>query len=245
MSHSLPLTSQGLAILAHELRHPLAPLRNAVEVIRRTEAQEPRVQWAAGVIDRQTRWLTQLVEGLVDLARLDMAPIPLRRECLDLAEVLDQVLEICRPLLDQHRHWLTVIVPEAPAMVEGDRLRLIQVLANLLNNAAHYTDAGGIIDIEVRLAETEVQVSFQDNGHGIAADLLPCLFEPFVQGDSPRAGGSMGLGVGLAVVKTLVERHQGRIEVHSAGVGQGTEFLVCLPRWRPALIEATNNSSAS
>jgi signal transduction histidine kinase len=223
------LEEKSLAILAHELRHPLAPLRSAIEIIRRLDIQEPQLARACQILDRQTRWLTQLIEGLFDLACLDTAPITLHRERLDLAEVIEQALEISRPLLAQNHHWVTVTLPEIPVLVEGDRLRLIQVLANLLNNAAHYTEAGGIIDIEVRRTEAEAQVSIRDNGPGIAADLLPRLFEPFVQGDSPRRGGAAGLGIGLTVVKALVERHQGRIEVRSAGSGEGTEFSVYLP----------------
>jgi signal transduction histidine kinase len=227
---TITLDERSLAILAHELRHPLAPLRSAVELIRRLNVQEPQLTRAYQILDRQTRWLTQLVDGLFDLARLNTTPITLHREQLDLAELVEQALEVSRPLLEQNHHWVTVTLPETPVLIEGDRLRLIQVLANLLNNAARYTEAGGIIDVEVRQTEAEIQVSIRDNGQGIAADLLPRLFEPFVQGDSPHQRGVAGLGIGLTVVKTLVEWHQGRIEAWSGGVGQGAEFSVHLPR---------------
>lgn len=218
------MDASALAVLAHELRHPLAPMRSAVEVIRRVDGQEPRIERAVGIIDRQLGLLTRLIDRLFDSAPIGTGPLQL--EVLDLAEVLEQALEVCQPPLA--RHSVTVNLPTVPALVGGDRLRLVQVLTNLLDNAAKYSDAPGRIEVELGVSAETVWVQVRDQGRGIAAEHLPHISDLFVQGQAASA--VPGFGIGLAVVKCLVEAHRGQVEVHSAGVGQGATFRVSLPR---------------
>jgi signal transduction histidine kinase len=229
-SHSEPrLELRDLAVLAHELRHPLAPMRNAVEIMKRLEGHEPRVERAVGILDRQLRVLTGLIDRLFDSAQLANQSPALCIECLDLAEVLDQALEVCQPPLQ--RHYVTVTRPEEPVWVQGDRLRLLQVFTNLLDNAAKYSDGSGPIEVVLGVEADTAWVRVRDQGRGITADDLPHLFKPFVQANTGNP--AMGLGIGLALVKRLVEAHGGHVEAHSAGLGQGSTFTVTLPRSRP------------
>jgi signal transduction histidine kinase len=226
MSPCHAMDASALAVLAHELRHPLAPIRSAVEVIRRVDSQEPRIERAVGIIDRQLGLLTRLIDRLFDGVPVGTAPMPLQLEVLDLAEVLEQALEVCQPPLA--RHSVTINWPTVPALIEGDRLRLVQVLTNLLDNAAKYSEAPGHIEVELSVNAEMVWVQVRDQGRGIAAEYLPHIFDLFVQGQAALA--VPGFGIGLAVVKRLVEAHGGQIEVHSAGLGQGAAFRVSLPR---------------
>jgi signal transduction histidine kinase len=188
LSQSEPtLDPRCLVVLAHELRHPLAPIRNAVEIIRRLEGHEPRVEQAVGILDRQLRVLSGLIDRLFDSAQLASPNTALCLECVDLVEVLDQALEVCQPQLQ--RHSVTVTRPEAPAWVQGDRLRLVQVFTNLLDNAAKYSARPGHIDVAFTLEAQTVEVRVQDQGRGIAAQDLPHLFEPFVQATTGPAAG--------------------------------------------------------
>jgi signal transduction histidine kinase len=224
MSPCNAMDASTLAVLAHELRHPLAPMRSAVEVIRRLDGQEPRIGRAVGIIDRQLDLLTRLIDRLFDSAPIGSSPLQL--EVLDLAEVLEQALEVCQPSLA--RHSVTVTWSTVPALIEGDRLRLVQVLTNLLDNAAKYSEAPGRIEVELGMSAETVWVQVRDQGRGIAAECLPHIFDLFVQG---RAASAVpGFGIGLAVVKCLMEAHRGQVEVHSAGPGQGATFRVSLPR---------------
>jgi signal transduction histidine kinase len=226
MSPCNALDASALAVLAHELRHPLAPIRSAVEVIRRLDGQEPRIERAVGIIDRQLGLLTRLIDRLFDSVPIGSGPVPLQLEVLDLAEVLEQALEVCQPPLA--RHSVTVTLLTVPALIEGDRLRLVQVLTNLLDNAAKYSEAPGRIEVELSVSAETVWVQVRDQGRGIAAEHLPHIFDLFVQGQAASA--MPGLGIGLAVVKRLVEAHRGQIEAHSAGLGLGATFRVSLPR---------------
>lgn len=218
-----------LAMLSHELRNPLAPIRTAVEVIRRTAPPEPELVWAMDVTDRQVRHLTRLVEELLDVARISQGKIVLQTEPVDLLAVIAQGVETMRPYIDARRQTLTQILPDAPVWLRGDFARLSQVIANLLNNSAKYTDEGGHIHLELKVDDGTAVISVRDNGIGIEADLLPNVFELFEQGHRTLDRSQGGLGVGLTLVQRLVELHNGRVDAFSEGPGKGSEFNVYLP----------------
>ncbi|HEV3260116.1 MAG TPA: PAS domain S-box protein [Gemmataceae bacterium] len=227
-----------LAMLAHELRNPLAPLRNAMQVMRLKGTDDPDVRWARDVVERQVQQLTRLVDDLLDIARFNRGMINLQMEPVDMAAVVARAVEISRPLIDAHKHYLHVSLPGQAVRVEGDLTRLAQVLSNLLNNAAKYTEEGGRIDLTVEPSGREAVLRVRDTGVGIAADMLPRIFEMFtqVQGSVSRSEG--GLGIGLTLVRKLVEMHGGRVEAHSEGHGHGSEFVVRLPLLRQAVLPA-------
>ncbi|MBV9124816.1 MAG: response regulator [Planctomycetes bacterium] len=218
-----------LAVLAHELRNPLAPITHALEVLRQVDNLNEDGAQARAVIERQTRQMTQLISDLLDLSRISKGKIHLRPERVDLARVAAGALESVHPLVLARRHDLKVSLPSEPVFLWVDPTRLEQVLTNLLNNAAKYTEPGGKIELLGRREGNEVVLSVRDNGLGIAREVLPHLFEPFMQaqGALPHAQG--GLGIGLNLVRTLVELHGGQVDAHSAGPGQGSEFVVRLP----------------
>ncbi|WP_298232478.1 response regulator [uncultured Azohydromonas sp.] len=219
-----------LAMLSHELRNPLAPIRNAVEVIRRiAPAGHPRLAWATDVMDRQVRHMTELVEELLDVARISQGKIVLQMRPIDLLPVVAHGIETARPLLDGRRHQLKVQLPAAPVWLRGDFARLSQVVSNLLNNAAKYTHEGGLVELSLQVARGQAEVSVRDNGIGIEAALLPTVFELFEQGQRSLDRSQGGLGVGLTLVQRLVQLHHGDVEVRSAGPGRGSEFIVRLP----------------
>jgi PAS domain S-box-containing protein len=219
-----------LAMLAHELRNPLAPIRNAIEVLRRVRAADPKQVWAREVLERQVGQLIRLVDDLLDVSRITRGKITLKQESLDLREIVDQAVEISHPLFLARGHVLSVAVPDEPLPVRGDRTRLVQITSNLLNNAAKYTPDNGRIEVELRAAPGEAILRVSDNGTGIAPELLPHVFEPFRQADETLARSQGGLGVGLTLVQRLVRLHGGRVEVHSEGPGRGAVFTVVLPR---------------
>jgi PAS domain S-box-containing protein len=216
-----------LAMLAHELRNPLAPIRNALHLLRVSGGAGPVAAEAREVMERQLTQLIRLVDDLLEVSRISRGKIELRRASLDLAGVVASAVETSRPAIDAARHRLEVRLPPAPLHVEGDFVRLAQVLANLLNNAAKYTDPGGRIAVSVEREGAEAAIRVQDSGVGLAPELVPRIFDMFAQADRTRAGG--GLGIGLALAKMLVELHGGRIEAKSAGPGRGSEFTVRLP----------------
>jgi PAS domain S-box-containing protein len=220
---------QFLATLAHELRNPLAPVRNAVQVLHMKGPATPELRWARDVIDRQVQGMTRLIDDLMDVSRISLGKLELKRERVELASVVHGAVETSRPLIEQQRHELTVTVPPDPVVLDGDVTRLAQVFANLLNNAAKYTEPGGRIDLTVDRQGGEVAVSVKDNGIGIPTDKLGSVFEMFaqVQGSLERSQG--GLGIGLSLVNRLVEMHDGSIEARSDGSGKGSEFVVRLP----------------
>ena len=219
-----------LAMLSHELRNPLAPIRTALEVIRRLAPAEPKLTWATEVTGRQVNHLTRLVEDLLDVARINQGKIALQMESLDLRAVLAHGLETVRPFIESRRHQLVRDVPDVPVMLRGDFARLSQVVANLLNNAAKYTEEGGSIELSLTLpAQGQAVIAVRDNGIGIEDDLLPNVFEMFEQGKQSLDRSQGGLGVGLTLVQRLVELHDGRVEAGSAGIGRGSEFRVTLP----------------
>jgi two-component system CheB/CheR fusion protein len=218
-----------LAMLAHELRNPLAPIRNAVTIIGRLGQPDPQTAWAARVIERQTDALAKLLDDLLDVARIASGKIHLDRTPIDLSVVVERSVELARPLIDARRHVLTVSAADGPLFVEGDLLRLTQVLANLLNNAAKYTDEGGAIGLTLTRDGKQAVITVQDNGVGMAADLVPQVFELFTQADTTLDRSRGGLGLGLTLVRQLVALHGGQVEAASPGLGRGSRFTVRLP----------------
>ncbi len=218
-----------LAMLAHELRNPLAPIRNAAQVLKLVGAADGRQRWAREVIERQTQHLTRLVDDLLDVSRITRGKVKLAREPLELATIVHRAVEASRPLIDARRHQLTVALPPEPVRLEGDLTRLVQVVGNLLNNAAKYTDEGGRIHIEAAAENGEAVIRVRDNGMGLPPDLLPHVFDLFTQADRSLDRSQGGLGVGLTLARRLVELHGGRVEARSEGPGQGSEFIVRLP----------------
>ncbi len=218
-----------IATLAHELRNPLAAIRNAAMVLQKRGATDADSQRMPEVIDRQLQHMSRLLEDLLDVSRLAHDKLTLRRQRLELAEIVRMAIETCRPQLDGAGHELTVALTDAPLHVDADPVRLAQVFANLISNAAKYTRAPGHLRIVAERRGDEVVVSVKDDGVGIPAEMLPHLFELFSQGErvSERAQG--GLGVGLALVRRLIHLHGGRVEAKSEGRDRGSEFLVRLP----------------
>ena len=224
-----------LAMLAHELRNPLAPIRNAAEILWLISADPERVRETSEIIVRQARHMTAIVDDLLDVSRVTRGLILLDTEPLDLRPVITAAIEQSLPLIDSRRHSITIDLPEQPVMVQGDRVRLTQVLCNLLNNAAKYTPHGGKIGVAITGSAARVEVDVVDDGEGMDADLLPRVFDLFAQGRRTLDRTQGGLGIGLSLVKTLVNLHGGTIEAASEGSGHGSRFTVGLPRLTDAL----------
>jgi signal transduction histidine kinase/DNA-binding response OmpR family regulator len=231
-----------LAMLSHELRNPLAPIRNALEVIRRIAPADPKFDWASKVMDRQVQHLTRLVEELLDVARISEGKIALNREQLDLNGVIAQSIEIAQPFIDSRRHTLTVAPSSKPIWLQGDSARLSQVVSNLLHNAAKYSEEGGRIHVQVATQNGEAVVSVRDEGMGIDAALLPRIFDLFAQGSRSLDRSQGGLGVGLTLARRLAELHGGRIEAASDGPDRGSEFKVYIPCL--SVVQSTDNEPA-
>ncbi len=218
-----------LAMLSHELRNPLAPIRSAAEVVRLTGSDNPRLEWASAVVTRQVDNLRRLIDELLDVARISQGKVVLNLETLDLRAVVNQGVETVKPMLDARRHQLQLQLPEQRVWLRGDAGRLTQVVANLLTNAAKYTDEGGQVLLSLAVANGHAELRVRDNGIGIDAELLPHIFDLFEQGRRGLDRSQGGLGVGLTLAQRLVAMHQGTIEARSAGSGQGAEFVVRLP----------------
>ena len=218
-----------LATLAHELRNPLAPVRNAVELLKRGSADGRRVTWASELIDRQVRSLSRLIDDLMDVSRINRGRIELRREVIALNDALTDALEAIRPLAQDSGHELAVLLPDRKLLVEADRTRLAQAFTNLLNNAVKYTDSGGRIEVAVLVEKDQVVVSFRDSGIGIPPERLDDVFEMFSQVESALSRSRGGLGIGLSLTQRLVQMHGGSIKAYSEGVGRGSRFMVTLP----------------
>jgi signal transduction histidine kinase len=218
-----------LAVLAHELRNPLAPIRNAVEIMRRSSLSDPQLVWSRDVVERQVKHLTRLVDDLLDVSRITRGNINLSREPVSVSTIIARAIETIQPLIAEQRHELTVDVTDEVLEVEGDLTRLTQVLGNLLNNAAKYTDPGGTIVVSARRTNADVEIRVRDNGIGIPPELLPRLFQLFTQVDAAAHRAQGGLGIGLALVRQLVQMHGGSVTAYSSGPGTGSEFLIRLP----------------
>jgi PAS domain S-box-containing protein len=218
-----------LATLAHELRNPLAPIRNSLQILKM-----PRLDWETAeqtrdMMERQVDHLVRLVDDLMDVSRVVRGKIELRKAPVELATVVARAVEMAQPLLDAHQHRLEMAIADDSLLVDADAVRLTQVVSNLLINAAKYTEAGGQIHVSAGRQDGQVVLRVRDNGIGIAPDVLPHVFDLFVQGPAAAARSPSGLGVGLTLVRNLVDMHGGTVEARSAGTGAGAEFTIRLP----------------
>jgi PAS domain S-box-containing protein len=218
-----------LATLAHELRNPLAPIRNAVELMRHANGQSAMMEQARSMVERQVNHMVRLVDDLLDISRITIGKLQLRKERVELATVVQSAVEVARPLVEAQGQELTVVLPPEPVHLDADPTRLAQVFANLLDNAAKYTDKRGHIWLTAERHDGEIMVAVRDTGIGITAEHLPYLFEMFSQVTPALERSPGGLGIGLALVKGLVELHGGSVEARSDGIGLGSEFTVRLP----------------
>jgi PAS domain S-box-containing protein len=221
---------QFLAMLAHELRNPLAPIMTAAQLLKVGTLDPKSVANASEIIARQAAHMTDLVNDLLDVSRVTRGLVTLEKEELDLNVIVSAAVEQVRPLIDARRHSLTLQLSGRSAHVTGDRTRLVQVISNILNNAAKYTSPGGRLTLSVTVDEQRVHVAVRDNGVGIAPDILPYIFDLFTQAERTPDRSQGGLGIGLALVKSLVALHGGTVHASSDGLGQGSEFCICLPR---------------
>jgi PAS domain S-box-containing protein len=219
-----------LAMLAHELRNPLTPIRNVAHILARGQADAVTIRRSAELLERQASQLTHLVDDLLDVARITRGRIVLRRERLNLATVVNTTLEAVKPLLEYRGQSILVTRTDEPLFVDADQVRLCQVLSNLLANAIKYSGECARIELKLLATPREIQLTVRDEGLGIDPQLLPHIFDLYLQGDDSVDRTHEGLGIGLTVVKHLVEMHGGAVEVHSEGLGKGSEFRVRLPR---------------
>ncbi|HYX63117.1 MAG TPA: ATP-binding protein [Burkholderiales bacterium] len=222
-----------LATLSHELRNPLAPLRNAVQLLELAAGGDARIEPLRQMMERQVGHLVRLVDDLLEMSRISRGTLELRRSRVAVNDMVRHALETSQPLLKAARHQLSVALPGEPLWVDGDPVRLAQILANLLNNAAKYTAPGGRIAVVARKREGFVEVAVRDNGPGVAPEALPRLFEMFARGGGPDRGGQGGLGIGLALSRRLAEMHGGSLGAKSEGPGRGAEFMLTLPLAAP------------
>jgi len=220
---------QFLAMLAHELRNPLSPLMIAADLIAAETSIAPHIREMAEVMTRQTTQLKRLIDDLLDVSRISTGRLELRRDRVDLREAIDAALDVSRPLIDSSGHTLNVQYPPEPVFIEGDKVRLTQVVGNLLINAAKYTPASGQIDLTVVTGSPRVTITVADNGIGIPKGMLSHVFDLFTQVDSSTTRSQSGLGIGLTLVRTLVEMHGGEVSAQSDGRGHGSRFVVSLP----------------
>ena len=218
-----------LAMLAHELRNPLAPISNAVHILKRSGLDETRLTWCRDVIGRQVEHMVRLVDDLLDVSRINRGKIELKKEPLEVSTIVQRAVETSQPLIDAHSHEISVQLPPEPVYIEGDLVRLSQVVSNLLNNAAKYTDEGGSISLTVEQVNNELFIRVRDNGRGIDPSALSGLFQLFYQVDRTIDRAEGGLGIGLALVKSLVTMHGGDVWAQSEGRGKGSEFIIRLP----------------
>ena len=227
-----------LAILGHELRNPLAPISNAIEILQRIGPQEPKLTQMRELIDRQVRHMARLVDDLLDVSRITQDKINLKSERLDLCTLVKRAVETQMPAIRARGHEVVVNVPDEPLNASGDAVRLAQVLGNLVNTAATYTPDGGRIEVSLAGEDGRAKISVRDNGIGIEAGYLAHVFELFGQVRNPRPHSHDGLGIGLALVQRLVEMHEGRVEAQSGGPGKGSEFVIHLPLLQGGSVEA-------
>jgi len=218
-----------MALLSHELRGPLSPIQNALSVFQQIHTDDPIIEQAGNILDRQVAQMVRLVDDLLDISRITKGKLLLTKEQVDLRVVINHSAETVRPFMDARRHDFSVALPITPIWVEADPARMEQVVANLLNNAAKYTDTGGLIRLSVIQEGDEAVIRVRDNGIGISPSLLPHVFELFAQVDGSVGRSYGGLGIGLALARNLVEMHDGRLQASSGGDGKGCEFTIKLP----------------
>jgi two-component system CheB/CheR fusion protein len=221
--------NEFLAMLAHELRNPLAPMRNALYLLKSPKSDEASRERAGDILDRQMQHIVRLVDDLLDVSRIVRGKIELRREIIDLAEAVSHGVETSQPVIEAMGHELLLSFPEQAVWVDGDLVRLGQVVANLLTNAAKYTSEPGTIEVTVSRDQDDAVISVRDAGIGIPPEMLPRVFDLFVQADRSLARSQGGLGIGLTLVRRLVALHAGSVTAHSEGLGRGSEFIVRLP----------------
>jgi len=236
---------QFLAMLAHELRNPLAPIMTAAQLLKLGRNDPKSVANASEIIGRQAAHMTDLVNDLLDVSRVTRGLVTLEKEELDLNVIVAAAVEQVRPLIDARRHALTLRLSGQPAHVTGDRTRLVQVISNVLNNAAKYTAPGGAIALAVTVDDERVHVAVRDNGVGISPEVLPYIFDLFTQAERTPDRSQGGLGIGLALVKSLIVLHGGTVRADSAGLGQGSEFSVYVPRLAAPALEPDALSGAA
>jgi two-component system, sensor histidine kinase len=223
------LKNEFLPMLAHELRNPLAPIVNAVALLHRIQTDDPQLAWIHDVIKRQVAQMARLLDDLLDLSRITTGKIFLQKRPVAVREFVGQAIETGQPQIDARGQHLTVELPASPLYIDGDPERLTQVFSNLINNASKFTPAGGAITIRAEPRAGTIALRVIDNGGGISADVLPHVFELFAQENRSLARSHGGLGIGLSIVRDLVEMHGGAVEARSAGLGRGSEFVVTLP----------------
>ena len=234
-----------LAMLSHELRNPLAAIQGSIELMQRKAIEDPQLLWARDVMARQNRHLTRLIDDLLDVSRITRGKLTLQREPVELREIAQFAIETVKPLIDERRHAFEIDLPDEPLHVDGDAVRLTQIVGNLLTNAAKYTEEGGSIRLSigrVRGADgnsEQALINVVDNGRGIAPDAMPRLFEPSTHEDRLNSGAHGGLGLGLIVVRGLAEMHGGVVEARSEGTGRGSVFTVRLPAMPPQALTLT------
>jgi signal transduction histidine kinase len=222
-----------LSMLAHELRNPLAPICNAVQLLRMNAADGAELQWSSDVIDRQVVQMVRLVDDLLDVSRITSGKIRLQREVMDVVQAVNHAVEMSQPLMEERNHRLSVVLPARAVWIDGDQARITQVITNLLNNAAKYTEDGGQIQVVVRNEGTQVSISVRDNGIGIQPEMLRSVFDLFTQVDQTLDRSTGGLGIGLTLVHQLSEMHGGTVTAESDGPGRGSVFTVTLPTCCP------------
>jgi PAS domain S-box-containing protein len=228
-----------MALLSHELRSPLSPIRNAISILRLMRTTDPIVEQAGNIIDRQVGVMVKLVDDLLDISRITRGKLRLTKEQVELRSVVNNAAEGVRPFMDARRHDFSVSLPTEPLWIEADPARIEQVIVNLLNNAAKYTDTNGLIRMTVCREGDEAVIRVRDNGIGIAPELLTQIFELFSQVDGSMGRSYGGLGIGLSLARNLVEMHDGRLQASSGGVGTGCEFVIKLP----LLLRPTNTTA--
>ena len=218
-----------LATLAHELRNPLAPIRTGLDILRLRSGDAQATQRATDIMERQLRQMVRLVDDLLDVSRINTGKFAIKTGRVELKAMVNDALEVVRPYIELHGHDLVIDLPDRPVFLHGDATRLAQILSNLLNNAAKYTNRGGRVSLKATVEDRTLVMVVADTGIGIAPDMLDTVFEMFVQVDSTLERSNAGLGVGLSLARKLVELHGGSIEAHSAGLGHGSQFVVRLP----------------
>ena len=218
-----------MALLSHELRNPLSPILNALNILQQIRTDDPIIEQARNIISRQVGQMVRLVDDLLDISRITKGKLRLKKEQVELRVVVNRAAETVRPLMDARKHEFSVSLPTEPIWVEADPARMEQVVVNLLNNAAKYTETSGLIRMTVFRDGTEAVIRVRDNGVGITPELLPHVFELFAQVDGSLGRSYGGLGIGLALARNLIEMHDGRLQASSAGLGKGCEFTIKLP----------------
>ena len=220
----------AMALLAHELRNPLSAIRVAIQLLRQGHDDASRREHLENVLDRQTRHMSRLIEGVLDFSRILHGKVQRNKEAVDLAELVEVAIEAVRPCMEERGHELAVALPPGLVILEADPTRLAEVLTNLLENAAKFTGPPGRIELTAVPEGDDIVIRVRDSGIGIAPEMLPRVFDPFWQSSPAADRSACGLGIGLALVRQLVGMHGGSVDAFSAGLGQGSEFVVRLPR---------------